>query len=79
MAKPTTNTPAFSLRDGAVKLTCWENKAGDKTFHSIDVVRSYQDDKEKWLEPTSFSVADVLKVSALTQEAYAKIRELRYP
>jgi len=45
------NQPAFSLRDGAIKLTCWANKG----------------DKDK----------TILKASALMQEAYAKIRELR--
>lgn len=73
------NKPAFTLRDGALKLTCWANESneGDKTFHSVDVVRSYKDSKDEWAETRQFSGSDILKASALMQEAYAKIRELR--
>lgn len=73
------NQPAFSLRDGAIKLTCWANKGeNNKTFHSVDVTRSYKtDDSDDWKETRQFSGSDILKASALMQEAYAKIRELR--
>ena len=77
----TQNKPAFTIRDGAIKLTCWENESsdGDKTFHSIDVVRSYKDSKDEWAETRQFSGSDILKASALMQEAYSKIREIKSP
>lgn len=74
------NKPAFTLRDGALKLTCWANESneGGKIFHSVDVVRSYKKDTDdEWAETRQFSGSDILKASALMQEAYAKIRELR--
>jgi len=74
------NKPAFSIRDGAIKLTCWANSGeGDKTFHSIDVVRSYKDSKDEWQETRQFSGSDILKAASLMQEAYSKIREIRTP
>lgn len=75
------NQPAFTLRDGAIKCTCWcnESSEGDNTFHSVDVVRSYKDAKDEWQDTRQFSGSDILKASALMQEAYAKIREIRSP
>ena len=73
------NKPAFSIRDGAIKLTCWANQSEDKTFHTIDVVRSYKDSNDEWKDTTQLSGSDILKASALMQEGYAKIRELRSP
>ena len=76
----TSNAPAFKIRDGLVTLTCWENTSSDsdKPFHSIEVVKSYQDKDKNWQETNSFTGSDILKVSSLTQEAYTKIRQLRY-
>ena len=71
------NSPAFTLRDGAVKVTAWANSAKEsqKIFHSVQVSRSYKVGDD-WKETTQFSGSDILKVSALLQQAHAKIREL---
>ena len=71
------NTPAFTLRDGRVKLTCWANinDKGD-TFHNVDVVKSYQDANQEWQDTTQLSGVDILKSANLLTQAYNKIGEL---
>lgn len=77
MAKSTTNKPKFEIRDGRIKLTCWENKTSDdKTFHSVELVKSYQDGKEEWQTTTSLSGTDLLKAQNLYAQAYNKINEM---
>jgi len=70
------NQPAFTLRDGRVKLTCWANTYDKGTFHSVDVVRSYQDEKEEWHDTHQLSGTDILKSANLQQQAYNKILEI---
>ena len=74
------NQPVFTLRDGLIKATCWENEGSNNSkFYSVNLTRSYQDDKEEWHETTQLSGADVLKGSSLLNEAYMEIRNLTYP
>jgi len=71
------NTPAFTLRDGRVKLTCWANSNDtNETFHNVDIVKSYQDANQEWQDTTQLSGADILKASNLLNQAYNKIGEL---
>jgi len=77
MAKTTKPSPAFTIRDGRLKITCWANTTAEKkTFHSVELVKSYQDDKEEWKDTTSLSGTDLLKAQNLYARAYNKINEL---
>lgn len=69
------NLPAFTLRDGRVKLTCWANVSEKGTFHTVDVVKGYQVG-EAWKDTTQLSGTDILKAANLHTQAYNKILEL---
>lgn len=72
------NKPKFTLRDGTIKLVCWENVAeGGNVFHSVEVIRSYKPENSDWKETPQLSGTDLLKAASLLQEAYLKIREFR--
>ena len=72
--------PAATLRDGAIKATIWKNAAKDadkNDFYSVNIVRGYQDQDGNWKDTTSFSGAELLRVSNLAQRSYNKILQLR--
>jgi len=70
-------TPAFTLRDGRVKLTCWANiNDKNETFYNVGIVKSYQDANQAWQDTTQLSGADILKSANLLTQAYNKIGEL---
>ena len=71
-----TNQPAFTLRDGRVKLTCWANSNDKGTFYSVDVVKGYQDANEAWKDTPQLSGTDILKAANLLTRAYNKISDL---
>ncbi len=74
-----TNTPFETLRDGAITATIWKNTTNDnKTFYSVDIVRSYKDQQsDQWKDTHSFSGAELLRVANLSQRAYNRILEAR--
>ena len=69
--------PAFTLRDGLIKVTAWEKTGDNGTFYNIDLTRSYKDSGGDWKESTSFTGGDVLRASNLLQQAYNKTLELK--
>ena len=71
-----TNKPAFTLRDGRVKLTCWANHSDKGIFYSVDVVKGYQDANEAWKDTPQLSGTDILKAANLHTQAYNKISDL---
>ena len=71
-----TKQPAFSLRDGRVKLTCWANQNDNGIFHSVVVVKSYQDANQEWKDTAQLSGTEMLKAANLITKAYNKIGDL---
>lgn len=70
--------PEFTLRDGAVKATTWRNAGEKGDYFTTTISRVYRDERSGDLRDTNtFSGADLLKVSALAQEAYQQSRALR--
>lgn len=78
-----TNKPAGEVRDGAIKATIWRNQSEKGVFYSVEITRTYVSQEETattkavFADSHSFSGADVLRVSILTQEAYRKVIELK--
>ena len=45
------NKPAAKLRDGRLTVTIWANEGQeDRTYYSVDLVKSYKDDADQWQE-----------------------------
>mgnify|MGYP005856951239 CR=1 FL=1 len=70
--------PEYTLRDGAVKATTWRNAGEKGDYFTTSFSRTYRDEKSGDLRDTNaFTGADLLKISALAQEAYQQSRALR--
>ena len=70
--------PEFTIRDGSVKATTWRNSGESGDYFTTSFTRTYRDEKSGDLRDTNaFSGAELLKVSALAQEAYQQSRALR--
>ena len=65
------------FRDGAIKATIWRNEGDKGPFYSVEFGRTYTDAEDNYKDTSSFSGADLLKVSRLAVKAYDKIGELR--
>jgi hypothetical protein len=77
-ANTSSNKPALTLRDGAIKATIWANDKQDGgTRYSVELSRSYTDSEGKWHATNSFSNGELLRVARLAGKAYDAIGELR--
>lgn len=71
------NKPIQTLRDGLLTATIWRNENKDrKAFYNVRIVRSYLKD-EAWQEASSYSGAELLRLSRLSQAAYDAIARHR--
>ena len=78
--------PAAKIRDGRLTATIWANEKNQPdpesgeigTFYSVDIVRSYKDASGTWKESSSFTGAELLRVSNLATAAYNEILRLRH-
>lgn len=66
----TKQQPINSVQIGGIKVTTWENKGEDgKIFLNSTIKKNYYDEKsDKWLESTSLSVNDLLKLRVAIDE-----------
>jgi len=69
--------PVETIRDGAIKMSIWRNEGQDGPFFSTSVNRTYRDDEGQLRDTNSFTGADLLKVSELARQAYARTNDLR--
>lgn len=69
--------PEFSIKDGMVNATTWRNEGEKGDYFTTSIIRVYHDRSTGNLRhSTSFSGADLLKVSALAQESYQRSRDI---
>ncbi len=73
----TNNKPIHTIRDGALKVSIWENQSEKGTFHSVTFGRTYTDEKGSAQSADSFSGGDILKIRRLAEKAYDHIAVLR--
>lgn len=69
--------PAAQLRDGNLKAAIWENTKDDRTMHSVQFSRSYQDKDGNFRDTQSFSSQDLLRLSHLAGRAHDRVNRLR--
>ncbi len=72
------NKPIKTLRDGSLKAVIWENQREDKTYRSVDLYRTYKNEKEDQLKDISnYSGTELLRISRLANKAYDLLIDLR--
>lgn len=71
----TTNAPVQTFRYGLIKAAIWANQADGKTFYSVTVIRSYQDEKKAWHDTTSFGRDDLPLLEKLAAKCHDWIFE----
>ena len=76
MSTQTAKTPARVIRDGAMKITIWENEGEKGTFFTANITKTYKKD-EVLHDGHNFSGTDLLRIAELAKEAYAEINSLR--
>ena len=76
-----TNTPDSKLidtiRDGSLKATIWKRLGDNGSFYSVEISRTWRDDKGKYHDSHSFTGSELLRVSHLADIAYSETRLLR--
>ena len=60
--------PTFSIRAGKIKATGWKNTAGDSTFMSYRLNRSYKDKEGNWTDSDSYGIEDLSVIASLVAE-----------
>ena len=72
-----TNQPIHTIRDGACKVTIWQNpKAeGEGFWYEAVPGRTYTDSQDKAQTAHGFSNGDILKIAHLLDDAYRWIRQ----
>jgi len=61
--------PVAKFRIGLVTATVWANSANGKTFHSVNLIRSYKDEHGDWQETASLQHADLLNAAKVLERA----------
>lgn len=76
MTQQPTNQPVDTIREGNLKATIWLNgtKDGEKApFYSVQITRTWRDDKGDFHDSDSFSGTELLRVARLAHIAYDEI------
>ena len=68
--------PVEVLRDGFLKATIWKNEGENGTYFSTTLAKTYEKDGQPH-DGHSFTGADLLRISELARQAYARIRKYR--
>lgn len=64
------NKPVKTLRDGALKATIWKNESENGAFYSVTLARTYKRGDGSYGDSSSFTGADLLKITQLANRAY---------
>ena len=75
--QPESNRPEDVLRDGNIKATIWKNERENGPAFSTVFARTWQDEEGAFHDSQSFSGTELLRVSELARDAYARTNELR--
>ncbi|MBK1883775.1 hypothetical protein JIN85_15255 [Luteolibacter pohnpeiensis] len=76
MTQRTQNGPLETLRDGFLKVTLWRNDGEKGPYFTASFSKTYEKDGELH-DGHSFHSSDLLAISELARQAYAKIRRHR--
>lgn len=75
--QPEASGPADVLRDGNIKATIWQNERENGPSFSTVFTRTWKDEQGTYNNSHSFSGTELLRVSELARDAYARTIELR--
>lgn len=59
--------PAKKFRIGFVTATIWKNESADRAFYSVELSRSYKDDKGEYQNGTSLNHNDLLNAAKVLE------------
>ncbi len=76
MSTQTANQPAHVIRDGALKITIWENDGEKGTFFTATIAKTYEKGGELH-DGQNLTGTDLLRVGEMTRQAYSKMGTLR--
>jgi len=68
-----TNKPLDTIRDGSLKATLWKNTGEKGTFYSVDLSRTYKDEKGNYQDARTFRGTELLRIARLANIAYDEI------
>lgn len=69
-------SPVLTLRDGALKISIWQQDSEKGAFFTALPSKTYEKDGELH-DGHSFVASDLLRLAELAREAHGKIRKLR--
>ena len=75
MSESTSNKPIEVLRRRGVKVSIFENRSGDTTFHKVAVQKIYRDGQQGWKTTTSLGRDDLPIAQLLIGRAWEFILE----
>jgi len=65
------NKPIKTLRDGSLKAVIWQNEREGKIYRTVDLYRTYKNEKEDQLKDISnYSGTELLRIARLANKAY---------
>lgn len=71
------NKPTETFRDGNLKATIWKNFGEKGNFFTVNLTRTYKDEKGDYHDSDSFSGSELLRIAHLATKAYDRINALR--
>jgi hypothetical protein len=73
---PTNPGAAATIRHGNLKCTLWRNEGDNGPWYVADLVRTFKD-QSGFQETNKVPADDLLRVSFLAEQAYARLLELK--
>ena len=77
MTTPTKNKPVRTLRDGLLKASIWRNQSEKGAYYTVTFSRSFKDNRGEFRDSSSFSGAELLRLSKLADLAHTEIAAIR--
>lgn len=71
------NPPADVVRDGSLKASIWENEGKKGPYYTTTLAKTYEDRNGQLRDTNVFNNSDLLRVSELARQAYARTNDLR--
>ena len=73
MSESTANKPIHVIRRRGVKVSVFENRSGETTFHKVTIQKIYREDGGAWKTTTSLGRDDLPVAQLLIGQAWEHI------
>jgi len=67
--------PAAKFKRGSIEAAIFENHKDSKTWHNVSIYRRYKNSSGEYRETSTYSLADLVQVVKVTEQAEAWITE----